>query len=211
MEELKMNGSAQTTRDNLGNLVLDPTANVLALSEASNKRQDDLREAFQQRVEASIQRLDREICHLEDNARLRADHAKEISYLETKRLDAVRQVDVNNAATSTAQALTAIETLAKRNAEAAETLRKQQESVMASFTERIMALEKASYEGAGRKSYADPALAELTSQVSILAANKSEGAGKQKGISMVAAVVLGGVAFISSLLGIIGILMHFMR
>jgi hypothetical protein len=72
-------------------------------------------------------------------------------------------------------------------------------------------LERSSYQGEGAKKYAEPALAELTSQVSLLAAGRSEVAGRAKGISMVAAVVLGAVAFISSLLGIVGIVMHFMK
>jgi hypothetical protein len=45
------------TVDRSGNSVIDPTANVQALSEASNKRQDDLRELAILRLTSDIQNL----------------------------------------------------------------------------------------------------------------------------------------------------------
>jgi DNA-binding helix-hairpin-helix protein with protein kinase domain len=43
--------------DSSGHPVIDPTANVQALSEASNKRQDDMRDALARRVDAEIATL----------------------------------------------------------------------------------------------------------------------------------------------------------
>src|SRR6476469_7647162 len=84
--------------DASGAPVIDPTENVKALVEA-------------------------EIRHLSEMASLRAEHAKDIREIETKRLDAIRQVDVMNASSTADRALVAIQTLATQTATNAETLR----------------------------------------------------------------------------------------
>jgi F0F1-type ATP synthase membrane subunit b/b' len=74
-----------------GGPVVDPTANVQALSEASNKRQDDLREA-ERRYN------DLRDTHQKEMADLRAGYDLQLRDAEAKRIDAIRAVDVQAAA-----------------------------------------------------------------------------------------------------------------
>lgn len=140
--------------DYAGNPVIDPTANVIALTEAANQRQDDLRDMNDRRLDAAIK-------HMEDLAVLRETHSKEIRELESKRLDAIRQVDVLAVNTAAAQALAAIQTLAATTNTNAENLRNalnitattiatQLANTVAAINERIASLEKGAYTGAGK-------------------------------------------------------------
>lgn len=72
-----------------GKPVIDPTANVLQLVEAAIKRQDDLRDLGSKHTEA---RLDA----LKDIANLRAEHVIEIGKLETRRIDNLRDVQLQH-------------------------------------------------------------------------------------------------------------------
>lgn len=189
---------------------LDPTANVLALSEASNRRQDDLREAYQERVEASIARMDAELRHLEATAVLRAEHAKEIGALESNRLNAIRQVDVLAVSTAADRAQAAIQTLAANTSSNAETLRNmvtntaatmatQLSNTVTAITERIATLEKSSYEGKGKAALSDPMMVELIGEMKSLRKSYAEGVGKSAGISTAWGILLGVVALIATL------------
>jgi hypothetical protein len=69
--------------------VIDPTENVKALNEAGTRRLDDLR-----KMEAKA--MHRELKYMRREMRTYAKHAREMREGETKRLDAVRLVDVGN-------------------------------------------------------------------------------------------------------------------
>jgi 1,6-anhydro-N-acetylmuramate kinase len=133
--------------------IVDPTENVKALSEASAKRQDDLRHAQNELIQEKIAHL-RDIL---DQGRL---HAREIRDIETKRLDAIRQVDVLNQSIAAARAETAIQTLAATTLASAEALRTtvattertlaaQAARDAAAVNERLSALERNLSSGAG--------------------------------------------------------------
>ena len=98
--------------DAFGGGVVDPTANVIALTEAANKRQDDLRAASDRRTddlrELNNIRLQANADHLKEMAELRANHALEMSKMESNRLDAIRQVDREEVAKTAVSANTAI-------------------------------------------------------------------------------------------------------
>jgi hypothetical protein len=99
--------------DSRGNLIADPTLNVVSLVAEATKRQDDLRQA-------ETYRLDRE-------ATLREDYGEKLRKAEASRIDAIRAVDVgavNRAAEVSAQQA---DTLAKQVALSAEALRSQVE------------------------------------------------------------------------------------
>jgi hypothetical protein len=147
--------------DDSGGSVVDPTENVKALQLASAARQDDLRDLNDRRIDAEIRVLKTEVNCIENIAVLRAEHAKEIRILESDRLEKIRQVDVLAGNTAADRALIAIQTLATSQAAAAETLRSmvtttattiaaQTSDTVSQITERIAALEKSSYEGAGK-------------------------------------------------------------
>jgi len=129
--------------DAMGGAVIDPTENVLDLVEAAVRRQDDLRAAAEKLY-------DTEVKHLNHMAELRAEFSKELRELESKRVDANRQVDVLAAKTEAAGVLAAVQTLAATTASTAETLRNTLASTLAAVNERIAALEKSSYTGAGK-------------------------------------------------------------
>ena len=106
-----------------GGFVEDPTANVIALNEAANKRQDDLRQLNNERINAEIRTLAVQVEGLEKRMILRAEHAKEVRQLETERVNAIRQVDVLAQNTAAERALVAIQTLASQTTAERETLR----------------------------------------------------------------------------------------
>lgn len=172
--------------DAFGGAVVDPTANVIALNDAATKRVDDLRLETDRRVNAELK-------HLKRVEKLRASYAKEIRELESRRLDAIRQVDVAATKTEADRALAAIQTLAATTATNAENIRnqmtntaatiaKQTSDTVSQITERIAALEKSSYEGAGKQAYADPMLAELVAQVKALTTSGAGQAGRGQGV-----------------------------
>jgi hypothetical protein len=132
---------------------IDPTENVKALSEASAKRQDDLRDAQNALVDEKIARL-------HDISALRAEHARDVRDIETKRLDAIRQVDVLNQSIAAARAEAAIQTLAATTSANAEALRTtvaatertlaaQAARDAAAVNERLSALERSLSSGTG--------------------------------------------------------------
>src|ERR1035437_6430722 len=103
--------------------VTDPSVNVGALVKASVRRLDDLRKA-------ESHRINRE-------AKLRADHAKELALAESKRIDAVRQVDVVNGEKAATALASQVSALAGTTATLADTLRLQVESKATTATENL--------------------------------------------------------------------------
>lgn len=199
-------GSPGPSVDAVGDYVVDPTANVIALNEAAQRRQDDLRDETNRRVDAHIR-------HIEAIVGLRAEHQKEISFLESNRLNAIRQVDVLAVSTAADRAQAAIQTLAVTTANNAENLRNalastastiaaQTAATVASITERIAALEKSSYEGKGKEAVVDPLTAELVSEIKSLRASHSAAVGERAGMATMWAIVM---AVIGALVGIGGL------
>lgn len=193
---------AKRKRRNLG---VDPSENVKALSEAGNKTQNALRIAEARRQDdlrrETTRRLDTEIRCLKELGKLQAQHAKDAARSESGRLNAIRQVDVNNSSRDAAQSLTAIQTLASKAAVDADTLRNLVASTAQTMakqtadtaqamaktiadtfegqTKRLSALEQSSYEGKGKSTMADPLMAELLTEVRGLSADRNRGAGHQ--------------------------------
>lgn len=185
---------------------IDPTENVIALVKAENKRQDDLRDAHSKFVEAEIE-------HVQDTAKLRSEHTKQMGEKESDRLDKIRQVDVLNASTAAAQALTAIQTLATTTTANAETLRAlvtstaaaiatQTATTVSTQNERIAALEKSSYEGAGKQRVSDPLVDKLLEEVKGLRESRAGVTAKSEGIHASWLILIGAVALISTLMTI---------
>lgn len=147
--------------DSRGGAVIDPTQNVRELFEAGSTRQDDLRQLNDKRIDAEIRVLAMQLDGLEKRMMLRAEHAKEIRLLETERVDAIRRVDVLAGNTAADRALVAIQTLATQTTAERETLRNlvtttastiaaQTAQDFSRINEAISALQKSSYEGAGK-------------------------------------------------------------
>jgi hypothetical protein len=187
--------------------VPDPTENVIALAQANKEREDDLRAA-------EGRRIDTEITHLNFVAELRATHSKEMRESEARRLDAIRQVDVAARSTEAERATSAIEALAKTTAANAETLRSLVTTTATALAaqnaesnkqqlDRISALERSSYMGAGKEAVADPIMAKLILTMEALVAAQSSGAGKSEGVKALWGFMVGAIGL---LLGIFGFL-----
>lgn len=144
-----------------GGPTIDPSENVKALNEAGLKRQDDLREMHNRYIEAEIRRLEETVRRVERIADLRADHARDVSLIhqshdreihkmEQEKLAAFRASDDAARLTEANRGLAAIEVLARTTQSTADNLRSALEATTATRDQRIAALEKSSYEGAGK-------------------------------------------------------------
>jgi hypothetical protein len=210
-------------KPNDGTPVIDPTANVIALNEAANRRQDDLRAETNRRIDTELACV-KEIAniraqHVHDMSQMRSDHAEKEAMAESKRLDAVRAVDVLAATNTAERAAAANQILAQQTAVNAENLRMalnttattiaaQMDTRFATITERIAALEKSSYEGQGKSKVADPAMEMLLAEVKSLRESRSEAGGKQDmsryltGAALVlAGVLIAGAVLVTRLVG----------
>lgn len=203
--------------DSRGGPTIDPTANVIALTEAANQRQDDLRAAAKELSDAKIE-------HQKEISDLRSEHQKEIRKLdrvhqekiakaESGRLDSIRQVDREDVSKTATAANTAITTLAKQTTDLATTLQKQVSDTTAATearnstqntdtNKRLSALELSSSEGKGKQTIADPQMEKLTALVASLAANQATSTGKTEGISTAWAVMLAVAGLIATLITI---------
>lgn len=154
----------------------DPSENVEALSLASNKRQDDLRDANNKLVDCRFdclkEMMELHVCHLkemnraesrrvDEQAQLRSDYAIRLSDAEAKRIDAIRAVDVNAVSVDRAKASDQATVLAGQVSSTAEALRnlvattantiaQSNQAANAALSTRITTLEQAQYKGEGK-------------------------------------------------------------
>ena len=127
--------------DAQGRAVIDPTANVISLVEAGVKRQDDLRElaALCAREIADVRAVYEERLRLQTERMtdIRADYEEKLRIAESKRIDAIRTVDVAAVGQAASVSATQATTLAAQVSASAETLRN---TVAASATAAASAL-----------------------------------------------------------------------
>jgi hypothetical protein len=193
--------------------IVDPTKNVLDLVEAAVQRLDDMTQLRGELADAKILRLEREQALLVDMATLRAEHQQQLDALESKRLDAMRQTDQLAVKTEADRASSAITALANAAATTAETLRSavntsatnlatQLDRTVTAITERIAALEKSSYTGAGKQAVVDPQVTEMLIEMRAMRGVQQLGTGKTDGINAAWVVLLGVVSLIVGLMAI---------
>jgi len=141
--------------DAVGRPIPDPTENVRALTEAAVKRLDDLRTAEARYNEAEVR-------HINEMSKLRAEHNGQLRDAESKRIDAIRAVDVGAVNRAAEVSATQATTLAAQVATSAETLRTQVAAAAAAaatalatalepLNTSIADLRKTQYEQAGSK------------------------------------------------------------
>jgi hypothetical protein len=193
-----------------GDPVIDPTENVRELFEAGSTRQDDLRLAERRLQEEKILRVEIEMRALRREVEVRADHQHQIDALESKRLDAVRTVDQLAAKTEADRASSAVTALANAATITAETLRSavntsaanlatQLDRTVTAITERIAALEKSSYTGAGKQAVADPMMEQLITEMRSMTAQRASGEGKSQGMDATWKFLIGIVGLLVAL------------
>lgn len=195
---------------------IDPSENVKALSEAANKRQDDLRAAVEKMNELRFMHA-RELAAAQDRrideiAKLRAEYAEKLGDAEAKRIDAIRSVDVNAAAedrrrtTETAAALAAqatqlAETLRSAVATSATSTQLSTQQTTTGLSSRITALEQAGYQQAGKQTLQDPQFAELLKEVRTLTQSRVSVASAGEGRGEVIYWIIGGLLLLAAVAG----------
>jgi hypothetical protein len=192
-------------------VVYDPSRNVLDLVEAAVKRLDDLQNEMVNRLReaqnAEIRRIDGLLV-------LRADYQDKLVIAESKRIDAIRAVDVGAVAIASERAAQQATVLANQVSASAETLRALVAStaqqvanslsqIQAQLTERIALLEKSQYEIKGRSGMSDPITEELVKEMRLSRADRAEHAGKKDGMSSIVGYILAAVAALSSGIAIV--------
>lgn len=186
----------QTSKAGNGTPIYDPSANVLALVVAAVDRLNDLRNAETRRIddlrEAEQRRVD-------EQAHLRAEYDDKLREAEAKRIDAIRAVDVNAVAVASERAADQAAVLANQVVASAEALRTlvastaatatttQAQSTLALST-RLTTLEQAQYQSQGKQAVADPAMAEIVSEMKRYMTSSERRTGKGEGVGMFAAI-----------------------
>lgn len=144
-----------------GGPVIDPTANVIALVEANKLSADTLREMHNRYLEARLGTVSETVKWLEKLSDVHQRHDREIHTMEQAKLAAFRQSDEAARITEAERTLAAVQLVA-RAAETtandiravlnttAQTLASANAARDLEFNNRISALEKSSYEGAGK-------------------------------------------------------------
>lgn len=166
----------------------DPTANVLALVDAAVHRLDDLRQAETGKREA-ISR------HLHEIIELRALHAQQLRGAEAKRIDAIREVDVQAAKAVATQVATSAETLRSLVDSTARALAAQMAAQFSEMSSRIASLEKSAYEGAGKGQATEPQMTELLREMKQVRGTSSAGMSSMFGwIIGVVGILIAGIS-----------------
>lgn len=164
----------------------DPTYNVLQLVNAAVKRLDDLG-ASERDKNREIIGLNKEILNLH------VLYGEKLSFAESKRIDAIRAVDVGAVAIASERSSQQATVLANQVASSADTLRtlvastattvaNQFSTVTNQLMEKIAALEKSQYVGIGKERVSDPIIAELLAEVKSLKEARSEKTGSGAGM-----------------------------
>lgn len=174
--------------DARGGQVIDPTENVKALSEAANKRQDDLRAAADKLFESKLQDAEKvselryahtqelallQARKIEEEAKLRAEYSDRLQAAEAKRIDAIRAVDVGaaaNLAQRTTEQATALATVVTQSAE----VLRNQVSRAAEDTRALVATTAATALQNQQQQFSA-----LSTRIAALEQSQSEGKGKQ--------------------------------
>lgn len=196
--------------DYRGELAFDPSQNVQDLNEASGRRQDDLREATNRLYDARI-------AHIEDMMILRADYQARLEVAESKRIDAIRAVDVNAVAVERQRSSDQASVLATQVQQSAEALRslvattqasvaQAQQQIANTLSARITTLEQAQYEGKGKQLVADPMMEKMVNRMDSVLEKMAVGSGQGEGLNMGWKILIAGVALLATLssLGVFG-------
>lgn len=193
-------GEANPIRTEGSNQYTDPTYNVLQLVNAAVQRLNDISELTEKKNE-KIDTLNDKIMDLH------VMYGEKLSIAESKRIDAIRAVDVGAVAIASERAVAQATVLANQVSQSAETLRtlvattassaaQQFQQVTSQLMDRISQLEKSQYEKTGLSGVAP----EVLSRLGALETNKNQGAGKTLGMNAIIGWIVAAVAVIGFLI-----------
>jgi hypothetical protein len=183
----KSNGSADPTL-NVREAMAFAVARIDDLRAAESRRLDDLRIAETTRVNEIMQ--------------LTNSFHDKLALAESKRIDAIRSVDVNAVAVDRERAIGQATVLAAQVSGSADTLRAAQQQLATTIDARITKLEQAQYVGQGRQAFADPAQNELMAEMKSLLVSRSASAGKTAGATAMWGYIVGGTGLFAALLSV---------
>lgn len=185
---------------NAGVPTVDPTENVKALSEAANRRQDDLRDALAALDKARIDGLESAIRTSEQHARdinaLRDAHQLEIHASEQERLRTIREIDVAALNNLSHIVTGGFESLRNSLASTAFRIEAANTERANAISDRVTQLERTSYEGKGKEAVSDPLQNQLLAEVKKLSEAKA-------GISTTWVVLIGAATLFAGFSGIL--------
>jgi len=193
--------------DSAGAPVVDPTANVIALNEAATRRQDDLRILERELTDAKLD-------HIKEIAYLRSKYTIRLAEAESKRIDAIRAVDVNAVAVASERQSAAATVLANQVASSADALRtlvsttaaamaEQQRQQTAQITDRLTVVERSQYEGRGKELVMDPAMTRLIEKMESVLEFKTKIGGKEEVTTTIWGAVGIAIGFMISIAAIV--------
>ena len=177
---------------------LDPSANVLHIVEGAIKRLDDLRAS--------------EVRMINEKIDLHIEYIEKLSLAESKRLDAIRSVDVGTVAIASERAAATATVLASQVSQSAETLRTLVASTAASvaanlsqvsaqLTDRLALLEKKQYENQGKSSVTDPQLDALLKKMDTVIESRATNTGQGMGRKEMYGWIVGGIMTLITIIG----------
>jgi hypothetical protein len=200
--------------DAFGGRTVDPTRNVIALVKAESAAAKALRKA-------DIKYNDSQHAHLREIGKLRSAYAETMRVSDLDRWDKTRKVDVEAGTASAAALATAVQTLANTSDRNAETLRNlvtataqtmakqtadqalvlsaQTDSLVKDINMRIAELQKASYQGVGKSSVADPMMAEWMTEMRGIVKNQATTGGQRQGVNAMWLIIVGAVGLVGTL------------
>lgn len=200
MKVKKSNGRKGLGVDYVGGPVIDPTENVKALSEAANKRQDDLRETLASLNKARIDSLEAMMKMSEQHARdinvLRDAHIAEIHSSEQERLRTIREIDVSAISNLSSTVMSGFESLRNALASTAARIEAAATERANAISDRVTQLERTSYEGKGKEAVSDPLINQLLTEVKNLREAKA-------GISTTWVILIGVATLFAGFSGIL--------
>jgi hypothetical protein len=136
--------------DRSGGPVIDPTANVIALVQANKESADVLREMHDRLIRAEINVVRETVKWIEKLSDVHQRHDRDIHKAEQEKLAALRASDEAARITEANRSLEATKVVERTLSLTAEAQARRYEADMVENNKRIAALEKASYEGAGK-------------------------------------------------------------
>ncbi len=191
---------------------VDPTENVKSLSEAANKRQDDLRDALGILQVARNETLTARVDAAERIMQIRKEHSDEIGSLikqhgdemsaahaaNDRAMHAADQDTMNELRTSIT---TGIESLRSALGVTAARIESANLERFNQLSERLRELERSYSEAKGAERVSDPMMSTLIVEVKKLSESKA-------GISMTTIVIVGAIGLIASVSGIFSTFTH---
>lgn len=192
VDTIPQRGSSQYT---------DPTYNVLQLVNAAVNRLDDVNKLQYDGIKNEIS-LNKEILNLH------ISYAEKLTMAESKRIDAIRAVDVGAVAIASERAVQQASVLANQLATSADILRTlvattaatTQTQVINPLIDRIALLEKSQYEGVGKGRITDPMMGELLNEVKSLRESRSTGKGSSEAYTKFIGWIIAAAAVVYQLI-----------